>query len=193
MACGEIVIGSAPDLCNPPAGGTEAVAYVWNYSDLESITYQDDDPEKPITAITMKAGKNVYKFTGLNQAFLKSEDFARSASTGIGRFKHKHTLVIYERAQEQKNNIKNLGNARIMAVLVNRGQDDDKFELAGMDVGMELQAGEIRNAYANDGFFVLNMATPEGEVENEGGPMHTVFNTDLATTEAMLEALLPTS
>jgi hypothetical protein len=39
----------------------------------------------------------------------------------------------------------------------------------------------------------LNLATPEGEIENEGAPMQSVFDTDRGTTIAMLEALLPTS
>jgi hypothetical protein len=189
MACGEILIGSEADCENLPAAGTKAVAYVYNYNDWEEPTVVDGK----ITAINLVDGKFGNKFTGLANAFLKSEDFARSASTGVGRYKHKHTLVVYERTQEIKDMIRSLGNGRFIVVLLNRGTDADAIEAAGQDVGVELQAGEIRNAYANDGFFVLNMATPEGEIENETAPMQTVWITDYETTVAMLDATLATS
>lgn len=186
MACGEITIGSTADCENLPAAGTKALAYVYNYNDWEAPTEVDGK----ITAINLASGKFGYKFTGLANAFLKSEDFSRSASTGVGRYKHKHTLVVYERTQEIKDMIKALGNGRFIVVLVNRGTDADAIECAGQSVGVELQPGEIRNAYANDGFFVLNMATPEGEIENETEPMQSVWITDYETTVAMLDATL---
>lgn len=189
MACGEITMGSAADCENLPAGGTRARAILFNYDDIDSYV----EVNGVITDINLKAGKFGYEFTGLGNSFQKSEDFARSASTGLGRFKHKSSIIIYERTQEQKDNIKSMGNGRFVAVLFNRGTDNDSIELAGKDVGLELVAGEIRNAYANDSFFVLNMATPEGDIENETAPMQSVFITDRDTTIAMLEALLPTS
>jgi len=189
MACGEITLGSAADCDNLPSGGTRARAIVFNYDDIESYTEVDG----VITAINLVNGAYGYEFTGLGNSFQKSEDFSRSGATGIGRYKHKNSIIIYERTQAQKDNIKSMGNGRFVVALFNRGDDADAIELAGKDVGVELTPGEIRNAYANDSFFVLNMATPEGEIENESAPMQSVFITDYATTVAMLEALLPTS
>ena len=181
-------MGSDPDLCNPPAGGTRARAILFNYDDIDDYT----EANGKITAINLKAGKSGYEFVGLAQSFLLSQDFQRSSTTGIGRYKHKHTLLIYERTQAQKDNIKNLGNGRFVAALFNRGQDADAIVLAGKDVGLELQAGEIQNAYANEGFFTLNMATPEGDTENESALMQS-FGPDYDTVETMLEALLDAS
>lgn len=189
MACGEIDKGSEADCENLPAAGTKAEAVLYNYNDWEEPTVVAGK----ITQINLVDGAVGYRFTGLANAFLKSEDFARSASTGVGRYKHKHTLVIYERTQEQKDNIAVLGNGRFVAVLYNRGEDSDSIEVAGQDVGVELQAGEVRNAYANDGFFVLNMATPEGEIENETKLMQSVWITDKEATLAMIDATVATS
>ncbi len=190
MPCGEIDRGSEVDCDNLPAGGTRAIDYVMNYNDVVEIT---KDENGVVTDIEMAPGKFAYKFTGLGNSFQKSEDFARAATTGLGNLKHKGSIIIYERTQEIKNMIKQFGNARLIIVQLNRGDDDDSIELAGEDVGVELQAGEIRNAYANGGFFVLNWATPEGENENETAPMRSVFDTDRDTTINMLEALLETS
>jgi len=117
----------------------------------------------------------------------------RSATTGLANYKHFNTVVIYERTQEQKDNIAELANAKVVAVLFNNGLDDDSIEIAGKNVGMQLAPGTIRDMFANDGLFVLALATPEGEIENETAPMQTVFITSRAATIAMLEATLPGS
>jgi len=191
MSCGVITMGHAADCDNLPAQGTRARAIVFNYDDIESYT----EAGGKITAITLKAGKFGYEFSGLPNAtgFLESQDSGRSAVTGLNRFKHKHTLIIFERTQAQKDNIKQLGNGRFVVALFLRGTDADSIVLAGKDVGVQLTAGEIQNAYSNDGFFVLNMATPEGDTENETALMQSIWITDYPTTVAMLEALLPTS
>lgn len=189
MACGEITLGSAADCDNLPAGGTRAKAVVFNYDDIESYT----EASGKITDITLKAGKFGYEFTGLGNSFKKAENFNRSASTGLGTYKHSLSIIIYERTQEQKDNIDSLKNGRFVVVMFNRGDDADSIELYGKQVGVELQAGTVRDAYANDGLFVLSFATPEGDVENEKELPQSVWDTDYATTEAMIDALLATS
>lgn len=184
--CGEITMGSSADCEDLPAGGTRAQVDLINFDDIESYTEVDGK----ITDIILKAGKFSYRFTGLSQSFKNSEDFSRSQTTGLGRLKHKITIIVYERAQEQKDNIKSMGNGRFVAVSYLRGEDADAIVLAGREVGLELQAGEIRNAHANDGFFVLNLATPEGDLENETAPMQSIFDTDQETTETMLDSLV---
>lgn len=187
--CGSITEGSSADCENLPAGGTRARAIVFNYDEVDSIT---KDVNGVITAIDLVDGAFGYEFTGLGNSFQKSEDFARSATTGIGRYKHKNSIIIYKRTQAVKEQVKKFGNGRFIVALFNRGEDADAIELAGEDVGVELVAGEIRNSYANESFFVLSFATPEGEVENESAPMRTV-GTSYDDGLAMLEALLPTS
>jgi len=184
--CSDIELGSEVDCDLIPPAGTRPVAILWNRDDVES--YEETDGV--ITDVVLKAGKFAYKFTGLAQAFKSSQDFQRSATTGRGQWKHKGTIVIYERTQEQKNNLKKFGNSRVAGAFFLVGEDDDSIVLAGKEVGIELVAGEIQNAQANDGFFILNLSTPDGDIENESGPMPSIFDTDQETTEAMLNALL---
>lgn len=190
MACGLIVNGEEVDCDDLPAGGTRAIVYVFNYEEVADVI---KDVNGVVTEIQLVPGAFGYKFTGLNNAFQKSEEFVRNATTGLGQYKHKGSIIVYSRAQESKNMIKQFGNGRFMVVQLNRGDDDNSIELAGEEVGVELVAGEIRNAYANGGFFVLNWATPEGEVESENEPTPSVFDTNRDTTINMLEALLPAS
>lgn len=187
--CGSITEGSSADCENLPAGGTRARAIVFNYEEVAEITKVNG----VVTAITLVDGAFGYEFTGLGNSFQKSEDFQRSATTGLGQYKHKHSIIIYSRTQEIKEQIRKFGNGRFIVALFNRGEDNDAIELAGENVGVQLVAGEIRNAYANDSFFVLNFATPEGDIENETQPMPSIFITSYEATVTMLEALLPTS
>jgi len=190
MPCGEITKGSSADCAALPAAGTRPRAIAYNYDDLEEPTETDGK----ISAINLADGKTGFEFVGLESAFKKSEEFARSANTGLGSFKHKCALVLYSRTQEDKDEIvKQFGNGRFCFALFNRGNDADSIEFAGRDVGMRLVPGVIRDQYANDGFFVLNFATPEGEIENENDPMQSIWVTDYEATVAMLEATLPGS
>ncbi len=188
--CGSITEGSSADCENLPAGGTRARAIVFNYEEVDEIT---KDENGVVTAIVLVDGAFGYEYTGLGNSFQKSEDFQRSATTGLGQYKHKHSIIVYKRTQEIKEQIKKFGNGRFIVALFNRGEDNDSIELAGENVGVQLVAGEIRNQYGNDGFFVLNFATPDGDIENETQPMRTIFDTSREATVAMLEALLPTS
>jgi hypothetical protein len=187
MACGEIALGHEVDCDVLPTPGTRPEVYVYNYDDLDAPTVVSGK----ITAINMKATKVGYKVVGLESCVKKSEDFGRSAVSGLGQYKHKAGLVIYSRTQAIKDGlIKKFGNGRFVFVLKNRGSDADSFEMAGRDVGLRLVPGTIRDQYANDGLFVLSFATPEGEIENENDPMQSVWITDYAATLAMLEATL---
>jgi hypothetical protein len=190
MACGQITLGSEAD-CAVPAAGTRAKAYVMNYDDIDSYT----EAGGFITDITMKAGKYAYLFTGLGNSFKLSVDFARSANTGVGRYKHKHSIVIYNRTQAQKDNIASMGNGRFVVVVQFNGPstDEDQYVLLGKNTGVELTAGSILDAFSNDGFFVLNMSTPEGDIENEVELPQSVWITNRTATEAMLESNLEPS
>lgn len=187
MACGEIAVGHAVDCTTIPAAGTEPICYVYNYADLDAPTVGSGI----ITAINTKSGKVGYKVTGLESAFKKSEDVQRNANTGLAGFKHFGSLVIYARTQAIKDGlIKQFSNGRFVFAMKNRGSDNDAWELLGRDCGLRLVPGKIRDQYANDGLYVLNFATPDGEIENESDPMQTIFVTDAAATLAMLEATL---
>lgn len=154
-------MGSSLNCDEIPAGGTVARVGVINYDDISSIT---EDSDGRITAISLKAGKEGYLFSGFRNDVQKSEEVA-NPGIGLNQFRHLVRWVIYERTQEQKNNIERLAKGRFVVVAENRGKDDDAFEVYGIGVGVEIVAGTIRNAFENAGVFVLPFATPEGEFE----------------------------
>lgn len=160
MSCGTITMGSNIDCDNIPKGGSVARVGVLNYDDVTDITVVDGR----ITAITLREGARGYVFRGFRNDVQKSEEVA-NPGIGLNQFRHLIRWVVYERTQEQKNNIEKLAKGRFIVVAENRGKDDDAFEVYGVGVGVEIVAGAIRNAFENAGVFVLPFATPEGEFE----------------------------
>jgi hypothetical protein len=187
MACGEIAVGHTVDCTTIPPAGTMPEAYVYNHKDLAAPTVGSGI----ITAINLVGSALGYKFIGLESAYKKSEDFVRNSNTGLGAFKHFASLTIYARTQAIKDGlIKQFANGRFVFVMRNRGTDNDAFEMLGRDCGLRLVPSKIRDQFANDGLFVLNFATPDGEIENESDPAQTVYVTSQADTITMLEATL---
>ena len=188
MACGSITRGSVIEECaDIPPGGTRARLLLANLDEVESYT---EDGDGQITAITMIDDATFYEFTGFRNDVKKSEEVIKP-EIGIPKFKHNVGWVIYENTQVQKNNIENIVRGRFVAVVENKGKDENSFEVVGKDVGLEIVAGPIRNAHENGGFFVIALSTPDDQGELEGELPKTLIVTDYAGTLTYLEGLLP--
>lgn len=132
-----------------------------NHDDVYRVTEENGI----ITGIELKGGKEAYEFLGFRNDVKKSEDVI--PTTTRRNFRHSTSFVVYELDQLQKNNIKRMARGRFMAIVENRGKNANSFELLGKNVGLEMQAGVIRDAHQNGGFFIINLATPDNEVEFE--------------------------
>lgn len=161
MSCGRIDRGSEPDCDNLPEGGTRARLILMNYRDVESI----DETNGVITAINLTPGAQAYEFLGFRTDVKKSDDVVKTVLKS--RFKHNVGFVVYELDQLQKNNIKALVRGRFIAIVENRGQDENSVEVVGKNVGLRIVGGTIRDAHENGGFFIINLATPENNAEFE--------------------------
>ncbi len=164
MGCGTIDRGSTPDCDNLPQGGTKARMVLLNYRDVESI---DETADGIISAINMVPGTVGYEFLGFRTDVKKSEGVLKTSKKN--RFFHNVGFVIYEIDQVQKNNIKRLTKGRFIAIVENRGQDENSVEVLGKNVGLSIVDGVIRDAYENGGMFIINLETPQsgGEFEKK--------------------------
>lgn len=159
MSCGLIDIGSAPDCNNLPPPGTRARLVIINYTDVDAIY----ESEIGIVSIGMKPMKTGYEFLGFRADVKKTEEVVSGSLNS--RFRHSVTFVIYELTQEQKNNITRLSRGSFMAIVENNGQTDESIELLGREAGLKMVPGQIRSAYDNGGFYVLTLASRDGELE----------------------------
>lgn len=166
MGCGNITRGSSADCDNLPSGGTRARLVLVNVDDLNENTGFVENGDYKITDVNLIAGRSGYTFTGFRNDMKKTTEVI-NPGIGLNQFKHTCGWVIYERTQVQKNNIEKICRGKFVAFVENKGRDDDALEVLGKDVGLEIVVGPIRNAHENGGFFMINMATAEGEFESK--------------------------
>lgn len=184
-------MGSDPS-CPTPPSGLEAVLYAANHKDIESWTYNGNDPDDYITGVTLKDGKFLYKFTGFAPDFKKSEEVV-DPGIGPNQLKHMATLVVYNRDQDEKTNIENIIRGTIVLFAVNNGKDATSVEVIGKSAGLQVVPGAVRSSNENGGFFILNLATADGQGVFENKLHQTFLDTDFATTIETLDALVQTS
>lgn len=184
MSCGKMVRGSSPDCDNIPRGGTQPEIIGFNHEEISAVAYDSDGR---VLSITLVGGAVGYRFKGFRNDIKKSDEVI-NPGVGLNQFKHNAGLVIYERTQEDKNNIERLCKGRSVWITESRGRDDDAIEVHGLDVGMEIVPGSIRNLHENGGFFILSFATPEGEYESK---LPRSLGEDYADAQTIIDALAP--
>lgn len=187
MACDVITVGASA-VCPPPPSGTRPRFGVINFDDLDPDNPFTEDSNGRITDINLRAGKVMYQFTGFRNDMKKSEEVV---DPGVGPFQFKHNagLIVYERTQVQKKNLEGAVKSRVIIISELKGRDADSYEVVGLRVGLMMNVGEIRNAHANGGFFILSLSTPTGDNEYESR-LPQSLGTDYANASDMFDALL---
>ena len=192
-SCGAIDRGSSADCDNLPVGGTEARLILMNTEDIVDYTV---DADGNITDIELKDEATAYEFIGFRND-MKATQEAITPDIGPTRFKHGVGLNVYELTQLQKNNIEKLARGNVVAILENRGKDENSHEVFGKGVGMQIVPGVLRNAHENGGIYVLSLATPDGEGLTEPKLPQTLkaagAGTQYENNLEFIETLLPAS
>lgn len=193
-ACSSIDRGSSADCDNLPVGGTEARLILINTDDIEGYT---EDADGNITDITLEASATGFEFTGFRNDMVATQEVL-TPDVGPSRFKHGVGLKIYELTQLQKNNIEKIARGNVVAIIENRGKDENSHEVFGKGVGLQIVPQVIRNAHENGGLYVLNLATPDGEGLTEPKLPQTLKVTAGSATQyaanlAFIETIIPAS
>jgi hypothetical protein len=161
-----------------------------NYDDLLSATPSTSTPNL-LTALIFATNTVSYLFEGYKQDVKPTQEVV-APSNGQNQFKHALNFLVYEISQLQKNNLQRLAKGRVIAVVENKGKDANAFEIYGLNAGLEIVPGVVRDPLANGGGYLISLATMDGEFE----PLlpQTLFSTDYTTTKALVEeyAGLPT-
>lgn len=177
--------GSSVECDEIPEAGTRARLILINYKDISRFYVSD---EGKIISIEMLANKQGYEFLGFRSDVKKSDEVVKRELSNK-RFKHAVSFVVYEQTQLQKNNLRGMIRGRFVAIIENRGKDDDSIEVLGREVGLEIVGGLIRDAHESGGFFILNLATPDNGVEFERKLPQTLgidYSTGLEIIEEVL-------
>jgi len=184
MSCHLIEHGGLPDCDDLPNGGTEARLIVINYNDVNYIRTLNGK----ITAIYLLGDSVAYEFFGFRQDVRKGEDVVNIGRLK-NRFSHSVEFVVYEIDQVQKKNLQRMAKGRFMAIIENKGKNDDSLELLGKECGLRMMAGVLRDAIETKGLYKISLQTPDNGVEYERKLPQTV-GTDYENGIEIIESIL---
>lgn len=189
FACGAITGGVTLNCADPLSSGVVATFYLANKADIASITYDVTNPMLA-TDITMVATKTFFTFEGNLQS--TEPKFAMIKGKYINQFEHSVSALVFKIDPATKEEILNMKDGDFVAIVENNytgATGNSKYEIYGAGSGLKAEILERNpNDTENLGAFKIELKTQE--YAREGKPPVTLFDTDLATTDALVAGLL---
>lgn len=189
FTCGAITSGITLNCQDPLEAGVVATFYIANKDDIASISY---DPGNPmlVDGITMAAGKNFFTFEGQLQS--TEPNFAMVKGKYVNQFEHTVGFLIFKIDPTTKEEVLNMKDGNFVCIIQNNytgATGNSKYEIYGAGAGLKAEVIERNPADAETlGAFKISLKTQE--YAREAKPPVTFFDTDLATTDAAIQALL---
>lgn len=182
--CAQISAGYTVSCSAPLVPGTEDDILLANKADIAGYTVDVDNPML-VTAITMKSGKQFYKFEGQNMSV---EPKSRLVLTRYSRlYEHEARFKIFANSPADKLTIDKLIKGEVVALVKSKSGD---WEILGKDIGLKVTEMERDpNNTDTGGAYDLLLKTPDTAAKEAFLPS-TFFNTDAATTETAVTTLL---
>lgn len=189
--CDNITAGVAYDCDNPPAGGANDRLILINFEDWQNAAITLDPANKiVITGITLPSGKVGYVYEGKNNSVEPSANFVKG--TYVNSYDHTVLFKIFQNSPDIKKQLLKLDGGKVVAITQNnhKGLDGNSaFEVFGSETGLELAElarviadAELQGAY--------NLTIKNNEKSRPSTLPHTIWDTDFATTKAIVDALI---
>lgn len=188
LDCSKIKTGFTMEECGTPAlAGTAPRVLLVSYTDVNKALSTITD--SVISVLVLKAGAKAYEVDSLPNATV-GED---TVNVGTYNRTHQHNLTvrIFKKSEAAKKFVNGLTSSRVVAIVENndRGDNGDtKYEVYGWDSGLELNDLTVSTEMADGVAYLFTLGS--GTVAQEGSLPKSFFNTDEATTDAAVEALL---
>lgn len=188
MDCSKIVMGlQAVDCGKPAIAGTASRVVLLNYADVDRALSEEAD--NVISKIILKDAANGFDFYSLDNTTLG--EVSINKGTYFSNWQHDLSLRIFAKNEDSKKFVNSLNGARVIALVENKegGKDNDvKWEAYGWDSGLELN--EMTSSTDMADLVVYQTKMGSGANSKESSLPKSVFDTDLATTETMIDALI---
>jgi hypothetical protein len=188
LDCSKIKTGFINQVCGKPAvAGTAARVILLSYSDVDKSKSVVTD--NVISSLILKAGATGYEVDSLPNATVGSD----TINVGTYLKTHQHNVVvrIFKKSEAAKKFVNGLTNARVIAIVENNDtgdRGDTKYEVYGWDSGLELTEITVTTEMTDGVAYQVTLAN--GTVAQEGSLPMSLFNTDKATTDLMVDGLL---
>lgn len=188
LDCSKIKTGFINQVCGKPAiAGTTARVILVSYSDADKSKSVVSD--NVISSFILKAGATGYEVDSLPNATVGSDTI--NAGTYLKTHQHNVVVRIFKKSEAAKKFVNGLTNARVIAIVENNDTGDNgdtKYEVYGWDSGLELTEITVTTEMTDGVAYQVTLAN--GTIAQEGSLPMSLFNTDEATTDLMVNGLL---
>lgn len=188
LDCSKIKTGFTNQVCGKPAiAGTTARVILLSYSDADKSKSVVTD--NVISSLILKAGATGYEVDSLPNATVGSDTI--NAGTYLKTHQHNVVVRIFKKSEAAKKFVNGLTNARVIAIVENNDTGDNgdtKYEVYGWDSGLELTEITVTTEMTDGVVYQVTLAN--GTIAQEGSLPMSLFDTDEATTDLMVEGLL---
>jgi len=185
--CVGITIGSDYDCADPLKATVSERLLIANLKDIASIGYNITNATL-IESITMKSGTAFYAFNGVRSSN-KPEVSLVADDISVG-FNHQIDFSVFEVGSVDKVNLQGMAAVKQVVIYQNPKDSslgDSVWEVLGINAGLEMSTLN-RLPASKDGSYKVQLKTSESA--SETGLPNSFFVTDIATTEALIDALL---
>lgn len=189
--CSKLCGGFVEDECTSGAiAGTGPRVILLNYTDIDrTASTKNTADANIIETIVLKEGAVGYEVESLPNATV-GED---TLNVGTYRNNHQHNLTvrIFKKSAAAKKFVNCTTNARVVAIVQNNDEGDlgnTKYEIYGWDAGLKLNDLSSTTEMEDQVAYLLTFGSDT--VAQENSLPKSFFNTDVATTDAAVEALL---
>lgn len=188
LDCSKIKTGFINQVCGKPAiAGTAARVILISYSDVDKPKSVVSD--NIISSLILKAGATGYEVDSLPNATVGSDTI--NAGTYLKTHQHNVVVRIFKKSEAAKKFVNGLTNSRVIAIVENNDTGDNgdtKYEVYGWDSGLELTEIAVTTEMTDGVAYQVTLAN--GTIAQEGSLPMSLFNTDEATTDLMVDGLL---
>lgn len=188
LDCSKIKTGFTNQVCGKPAiAGTAARVILISYSDADKSKSVVTD--NVISSLILKAGATGYEVDSLPNATVGSDTI--NAGTYLKTHQHNVVVRIFKKSEAAKKFVNGLTNSRVIAIVENNDTGDNgdtKYEVYGWDSGLELTEITVTTEMADGVAYQVTLAN--GTIAQEGSLPMSLFDTDEATTDLMVDGLM---
>jgi len=188
MAC-ILTKGTIANCANVKAGGIKPYVQLYMYSDWRTMENGGNvvkDAAGRITAITNPVGVKAWKFEVWDESGIVLSNPLIEQEGNIDMYDHGVALSIIANDQEDRNNVDALRVGKVVAVVL---QNSGWASVYGSDQGMKLMANNFNPQDPVQGNNIpIELKTANNGAKETKMPC-TVFDTDAATTEALILGL----
>lgn len=186
--CGEITEDIERNCDELPVGGVKSIIRVINRNDLLSVTYDTANP-LIVTAIDLKPTKQAFKYEVFKRGHKPRFELVR------GDFGDRYRHVVETSIQAWNNDIKaqvqGLFTGEVVVIVENlQNTGDARFEIYGLETGLTVADGAVRNLNENDGVLSYTLQSDDLSLEPKMPRTFAVFVTAVYDYEATLDALI---